>query len=79
MLGFFLVSFLFKTGLWVPLLLIGAFFWFMRGGRHGWGRNWRWGDRNWEWRGWDEKAKRDWTYADAPEADKPKRDHSEYV
>lgn len=38
----FLIGFIFKTGLWVPLLLIGAFMVWSKGGwgHKGWGRGW---------------------------------------
>lgn len=62
--GFFLLFMVFKTGLWIPLLVLGLIFWATRSCRYGRG-------------GW-EKAKRgggDWWTDDT--SDKPKRD--EYI
>ena len=61
--GMFLLLFLFKTGLWIPLVLIGAFMFFMRprGGMSRWCGMSRedWGGmrdkmKN-EWQGWQER------------------------
>ena len=85
--GFFMLMLLFKTGLWIPLLLIGAFFFFFRPwsmGRRGWGgkspEEWNTFRQNMrekmkhEWSGWNSET------ANTVTADKPKRDDTtEYV
>lgn len=67
--GLFVLFVIFKSGLWLPLLLLGAFLWFMPAMR----RYWHEGRRE-QMREWGEKAKRDWD-------EKPKRktDDIEYV
>ncbi|MBK8024199.1 MAG: hypothetical protein IPK19_22885 [Chloroflexi bacterium] len=63
----FLVFFIFKTGLWIPLLLLGALFYFFspmrrgwnRGGWEDWGR--RWESRANEWRQrWESEGGKNW-------------------
>ncbi len=58
--GFFLLFMLFKTGLWIPLLVLGLIFWGTRQHRGHWARH--------EWRDWQ-----DW-HRDDDEPEKPKRD-----
>ena len=66
--GFFLLFMLFKTGLWIPLLVLGLIFWATRHHRH-----------YHEFGGWEKRkhgyAWHDWQPDDAPE--KPK--HDDYI
>jgi hypothetical protein len=39
--GFFALMFLFKTGLWFPLLILGGIFWAVMAFRHGGWGNWQ--------------------------------------
>jgi hypothetical protein len=68
--GLFILLFIFKSGLWLPLLMLGAFLWLMPAMRRHEGGL----------REWSEKAKRDWdTYRDWDEKPKRKTDDIEYV
>jgi hypothetical protein len=74
----FILFFIFKSGLWLPLLLLGAFLWFMPAMR----RYWHEGGRE-QMREWGEKAKREWesnsTYRNWDEKPKRKNDDTEYI
>lgn len=74
--GLFVLFFIFKTGLWLPLLLLGGFLWVMPAMR----RYWHEGGRE-QMREWGEKAKREWESSTPNWDDKPKRktDDTEYV
>ncbi len=71
--GLFVLFMLFKTGLWIPLLVLGAIFWFTRHhrGGHGFGC----GAGGWEKRKHGYAWHEDWHSDDAPQ--KPK--HEEYI
>ncbi|MDZ4767464.1 MAG: hypothetical protein SGI73_23245 [Chloroflexota bacterium] len=86
--GLFALFFIFKFGLWMPLLIIGALFWF--GARSRWsGRGWddakmrEWGDKaKREFESWgNDKPKNDRPYTYVQTDDKPKRgdDGFDYV
>jgi hypothetical protein len=85
--GLFALFFIFKFGLWLPILLIGALIFFSARARGGW----QWDEakmREWggkakrEFESWnDEKPKRDRPYTYVQTDDKPKRgdDGFDYV
>jgi hypothetical protein len=62
--GLFMLFMLFKTGLWIPLLVLGLIFWAVRHHRYGW----EGGCGGWEKR----KRGSGWDFDDMPE--KPKHD-----
>lgn len=74
LLGLIILVFIFKSGLWLPLLLLGAFLWFRR--------YWHAGGHA-QMRTWGEKAKREWesssTYRNWDEQPKRKNDDTELV
>jgi hypothetical protein len=72
--GLFILFFIFKSGLWLPLLLLGAFLWFIPAMR----RHWNEGGRD-QMRAWGEKAKRDWENSSSYRNwdDQPKRKHDD--
>jgi hypothetical protein len=83
--GLFVVFFIFKTGLWIPLMLIAAFAFFARSRRGSMGC---WG--SFDRAEWQSKMKREfnewhqwrgsWDDETSGESDKPKRrDSTEYV
>ena len=81
--GLFVLFLIFKTGLWLPLLLIGAFMFFVRPRMMGRGGMGQWNGMNrGDWHAMREKMKREWTQGEVTESpDKPKRgnDGIEYV